>query len=432
MDHRCQVDDQRDALGQCGARWEEGSGAAARRAPARSRTPTASGAQALRRARCGRRTRRRARWKTCTTSRRAWAAATSRQTSVSVMPSLELRLDRAAPCRSPGAGPDGTGRVPSPSTGRNCWTRGDPLSGASNDWDRRPIGALPCSVAQRSRALQPGPAPGPSVGDERVGQPVDRPEGGGGLGREPVAGGQGGRGGVADDVAPPGSAQTRTLRGRSSAASGEATMTPVPAAGFPKTTSVVSRSSSPDGAGLGLLVDDGEDLDALGPEQLQQPGHGVGHGAGAASWSPTPAASGDPQPAPATETGLRRRRPARAGPRGCRGGARPSPGPCSGMPIPIGTVEVGSLRHWAHSTTHVRSGRWDDLRMMVLHCRLLRRSLRGKTIASAQPDAKLPFRSATRPAGSPTSSEQRWVRLLRSARRDDQAASCASAGRAMM
>ncbi len=30
----------------------------------------------------------------------------------------------------------------------------------------------------------------------------------------------------------------------------------------------------------------------------------------------------------------------------------------SGIPMPIGTDELRSQRHWAHSTTHVRSGRW--------------------------------------------------------------------------
>ncbi len=43
----------------------------------------------------------------------------------------------------------------------------------------------------------------------------------------------------------PPSSHTSTLSGRSSAASGAAAITGVPAAGLPKTTSVVSRRESP-------------------------------------------------------------------------------------------------------------------------------------------------------------------------------------------
>ena len=48
-------------------------------------------------------------------------------------------------------------------------------------------------------------------------------------------------------------------------------MTGVPAAGLPKTTSVVARRSSPTGLRLGPLVDHGEDLEALRRQELHEP-----------------------------------------------------------------------------------------------------------------------------------------------------------------
>ena len=131
---------------------------------------------------------------------------------------------------------------------------------------------------------------------------------------------------------------------------------------------------------LGALVDHDEDLLSLRREQVEQPGDGVTHRARARlrHRSRRPPARRHPVPAsrpqaPTTHRGPdpTRPQPARAGRRDCPGAARPSPGPAAASRSRSAAPRSGSLRHWAHSTTHVRSGRLGNAWMVVLHLRLL-------------------------------------------------------------
>ncbi len=128
-------------------------------------------------------------------------------------------------------------------------------------------------------------------------------------------------------------------------------MTPVPAGGFPKITRVVSRRSSPTARASACWSMTAKTLTPLDPSRSTRRATVSATGRGLVLVT-TPSAPAIGVRKAAARTGraawLSRSRSAVSRSR-------------NGMPMPMGTVEVRSLRHWTHSTTHVRSGPWETL-----------------------------------------------------------------------